>query len=116
MNEEPEKNQNVFLQDGQKKKFDPIVANKVQSEVLLGMRKLERVHDGLFIVATTNQPWSIDAALKRRFDHRIFCPLPTRSEISHLLSKLLNNEKLFHKVEFEVIQHSEGFFKTLKCP
>jgi vacuolar protein-sorting-associated protein 4 len=66
----------VCLSNGEKLRTDASMAAKIKAEILLGMRQIQRVHDGLFVVATTNRPWHLCSALRRRFDKRIFCPLP----------------------------------------
>jgi SpoVK/Ycf46/Vps4 family AAA+-type ATPase len=36
--------------------------------------------EGLLVLGATNVPWEIDSAMRRRFEKRIYIPLPERYE------------------------------------
>ena len=40
------------------------------------MQGVGKSADGVLILAATNTPWEIDAAMRRRFEKRIYIPLP----------------------------------------
>ena len=43
------------------------------------LRQLEASdHEKVFVLASTNCPWDLDAAFLRRFQQRVYIPLPDR--------------------------------------
>lgn len=48
---------------------------RIKNEFLIQM---QNIHDtgGVLVLAATNRPYDLDAALRRRFDKRIYIPLP----------------------------------------
>src|SRR5690606_4237263 len=57
--------------------------------------QIEKDDSRSLIIAATNMPESLDSALFRRFDDIIRFPLPTESDIAHLLELELNNFGFF---------------------
>ena len=52
------------------------ITNRMKTELL---RQLEASdHEKVFVLASTNCPWDLDAAFLRRFQQRVFIPLPNR--------------------------------------
>jgi vacuolar protein-sorting-associated protein 4 len=49
---------------GRKLRLDPAIASRVKEELMLAMRHVAREYDGLFVIAATDRPWAIDAALR----------------------------------------------------
>jgi vacuolar protein-sorting-associated protein 4 len=43
------------------------------------MQGVGKTHDGILVLGATNTPWNIDAAMRRRFEKRIYIPLPEDS-------------------------------------
>jgi vacuolar protein-sorting-associated protein 4 len=48
---------------------------RIKSEFLIQMTKISEKNDVL-VLAATNRPYDIDPAVRRRFDKRIYIPLP----------------------------------------
>lgn len=51
-------------------------ARRVKTEFLVQMNGVGNSMDGVLILAATNIPWSLDPAIRRRFEKRIYIPLP----------------------------------------
>lgn len=51
-------------------------ARRIKTEFLVQMQGVGKSSDGVLVLAATNTPWEIDAAMRRRFEKRIYIPLP----------------------------------------
>jgi vacuolar protein-sorting-associated protein 4 len=51
-------------------------ARRIKTEFLVQMNGIGKDMKGLLVLAATNMPWSLDPAIRRRFDKRIYIPLP----------------------------------------
>jgi vacuolar protein-sorting-associated protein 4 len=65
----------------------------------------------MLILAATNLPWELDTALRRRFEKRIYVPVPGKEERPRLIGKMLENtEHSLSKDDIEAISRElEGF-------
>lgn len=51
-------------------------SRRVLNEFLVQMQGVGKDNQGVLVLGATNTPWSIDAAMRRRFQKRIYIPLP----------------------------------------
>lgn len=51
-------------------------ARRIKTEFLVQMNGVGNDVDGILVLAATNIPWQLDAAIRRRFEKRIYIPLP----------------------------------------
>jgi len=51
-------------------------ARRVKTEFLVQMNGVGKDTDGVLVLAATNIPWQLDAAIRRRFEKRIYIALP----------------------------------------
>lgn len=51
-------------------------SKRVKTEFLVQMEGVGRDMDGVLILGATNLPWSLDSAIRRRFEKRVLIPLP----------------------------------------
>jgi vacuolar protein-sorting-associated protein 4 len=51
-------------------------ARRIKTEFLVQMNGIGKDMQGLLVLAATNMPWSLDPAIRRRFEKRIYIPLP----------------------------------------
>lgn len=51
-------------------------ARRIKTEFLVQMQGVSKGSEGLLVLAATNTPWEIDPAMRRRFEKRIYIPLP----------------------------------------
>ncbi|XP_059477621.1 vacuolar protein sorting-associated protein 4 [Neocloeon triangulifer] len=51
-------------------------ARRIKTEFLVQMQGVGNNNDGILVLGATNIPWVLDAAIRRRFEKRIYIPLP----------------------------------------
>eukprot|EP01133_Synstelium_polycarpum_P012911 gene12911-15166_t len=51
-------------------------ARRIKTEFLIQMNGVGNDSDGILVLAATNIPWGLDLAIRRRFEKRIYIPLP----------------------------------------
>jgi vacuolar protein-sorting-associated protein 4 len=88
---------------------------RIKSEFLIQMTKISERNDVL-VLAATNRPYDIDPAVRRRFDKRIYIPLPDYLARRKLFQvNLGNNEPLSKdsKIIDEFAQLTDGFFSFI---
>jgi vacuolar protein-sorting-associated protein 4 len=51
-------------------------ARRIKTEFLVQMNGVGNAMDGILVLAATNMPWALDSAIRRRFEKRIYIPLP----------------------------------------
>uniref|UniRef100_H3GA44 vesicle-fusing ATPase n=1 Tax=Phytophthora ramorum TaxID=164328 RepID=H3GA44_PHYRM len=49
---------------------------RIKNEFLVQMQGMGNNHDGVLVLGATNVPWELDPAMRRRFEKRIYIPLP----------------------------------------
>ena len=49
---------------------------RIKTEFLVQMQGVGNESDGILVLAATNIPWNLDTAVRRRFERRIYIPLP----------------------------------------
>lgn len=58
---------------------------RVKTEMLVQMQGVGTDNTGLLILAATNTPWFLDPAVRRRFEKRVYIPLPDKAARRELL-------------------------------
>eukprot|EP00299_Pterocystis_sp_00344_P011054 c509_g1_i2.p1 GENE.c509_g1_i2~~c509_g1_i2.p1 ORF type:complete len:321 (+),score=84.42 c509_g1_i2:37-999(+) len=51
-------------------------SRRIKTELLVQMQGVGTTLDGVLVLGATNVPWFIDSAVRRRFEKRIYIPLP----------------------------------------
>lgn len=51
-------------------------ARRIKTEFLVQMQGVGHDTEGILVLGATNIPWVLDAAIRRRFEKRIYIPLP----------------------------------------
>jgi len=54
-------------------------ARRIKTEFLVQMQGVGNDMDGILVLGATNIPWVLDAAIRRRFEKRIYIPLPEQN-------------------------------------
>lgn len=79
-------------------------ARRIKTEFLVQMQGVGNDNDGILVLGATNIPWVLDAAIRRRFEKRIYIPLPEEHARLEMFKLHLGNT--FHELQ-------EHDFKTL---
>lgn len=79
-----------------------------KSNELLGVGHDDK---GILVLGATNIPWGLDPAIRRRFEKRIYIPLPDLSARDYLIRKLTNKTKrtLTEEDFKEIAERTEGY-------
>jgi vacuolar protein-sorting-associated protein 4 len=59
-------------------------SRRVKTEFLVQMQGVSTHMDGLLVLGATNVPWELDPAIRRRFEKRIYIPLPDAQARSYM--------------------------------
>lgn len=86
-------------------------SKRIKTEFLVQMNGVGNSMDGVLILAATNMPWALDPALRRRFEKRIYIPLPTApARLAMLKIHLGNTPHTLTPDDFRAIsQITEGY-------
>ena len=75
---------------GQRSDNESESARRIKTEFLVQMQGVGNDNDGVLVLGATNIPWVLDAAIRRRFEKRIYIDLPEANARwgGHFLSTL----------------------------
>ncbi|OQV18968.1 Vacuolar protein sorting-associated protein 4B [Hypsibius exemplaris] len=79
---------------GQRSDTESESARRIKTEFLVQMQGVGNNTDGVLVLGATNIPWVLDAAIRRRFEKRIYIPLP--DEAARVTIFKLNMDKTPH--------------------
>ncbi|TMW57418.1 hypothetical protein Poli38472_003343 [Pythium oligandrum] len=83
---------------------------RIKTEFLVQMQGVREARSGVLVLGATNVPWELDPAIRRRFEKRIYIPLP-EEEARRVMLKihLGDTPHALKEVDFEVIaKKTEG--------
>jgi len=66
-------------------------SRRIKTEFLVQMQGVGKTHDGILVLGATNVPWEIDAAMRRRFEKRVYIPLPESYARSYMFKLHMGN-------------------------
>ncbi|KAI4372053.1 hypothetical protein MLD38_010337 [Melastoma candidum] len=85
-------------------------SRRLKTELLIQMDGLTRTDELVFVLAATNLPWELDAAMLRRLEKRILVPLPEsearRAMFEELLPPVHGEKALPYNL---LVEKTEGF-------
>mmetsp|Transcript_84271 Transcript_84271/g.272759 ORF Transcript_84271/g.272759 Transcript_84271/m.272759 type:complete len:489 (-) Transcript_84271:284-1750(-) len=86
-------------------------ARRIKTEFLAQMDGVGKSSSQILILGATNTPWDLDTAIRRRFEKRVYIPLPDAEARTRLLDLCLGNTP--HRCQQEdfarIAQRTEGF-------
>lgn len=69
---------------GQRGDGESDATRRIKTEFLVQMQGVGHDMSGVLVLGATNIPWTIDAGIRRRFEKRIYIPLPEAKARSHM--------------------------------
>ena len=87
-------------------------SRRVKSQLLTEMDGFatEAIEKRVLVIAATNFPWALDEALRRRFELRIYIPLPCQDARLALIRNAFKDLKLEEGLDLDAIAQSlEGY-------
>ena len=87
-------------------------SKKVKTEFLVQMQGVGNANDtGILVLGATNLPWALDSAIRRRFQKRIYIPLPDYEARLYLIKHKMEKEEhnLSQRDFEEIAKLSDGF-------
>ncbi|KAJ8924436.1 hypothetical protein NQ315_007232 [Exocentrus adspersus] len=85
-------------------------SRRLKTELMCQMSKLEGASN-VFLICATNCPWDLDTAFLRRFQKRLYVPLPNIAERRELFQLFTRNTPLevYRNHWSELIEKTDGF-------
>lgn len=86
-------------------------ARRVKTEFLVQMQGVGNDMDGMLVLGATNIPWCLDAAIRRRFEKRIYISLPEVGARKDMFKSNLGTtpNNLTDEDFFELAKKAEGY-------
>lgn len=80
---------------------------RIKTELLVQMQGVGNDNKNVLVLGATNTPWSLDPAVRRRFEKRIYIGLPDSEDGKLILEKKLGM-KLSDKILYEALEGLSG--------
>ncbi|KAA8519496.1 hypothetical protein F0562_013752 [Nyssa sinensis] len=85
-------------------------SRRLKTELLIQMDGLTRTDELVFVLAATNLPWELDAAMLRRLEKRILVPLPEPEARKAMFEELLPSAPGEEKLPYDLlVERTEGY-------
>ncbi|KAI3831042.1 hypothetical protein MKX03_011649 [Papaver bracteatum] len=87
------------------------VSRRIKTELLVQIQGVGNNDEKVLVLAATNTPYSLDQSIRRRFDKRIYIPLPDLKARQHMFKVHLgDNPHNLTERDFEVLaRKTDGF-------
>jgi vacuolar protein-sorting-associated protein 4 len=95
----------------ERSEHDSEAGRRIKTEFLIQMDGVGKSMDGILLLAATNIPWGLDPAVRRRFEKKIYIPLPDKeARLALLKLKTKGMPSKITEEQFEYLaQLTEGY-------
>eukprot|EP00842_Homolaphlyctis_polyrhiza_P004277 jgi/Hompol1/4850/HPOL_001650-RA len=86
-------------------------SRRIKTEFLVQMQGVGNDQNGVLVLGATNIPWQIDAAIRRRFEKRIYIPLPDLNARARMIGLNIGSTpcKMTQRDHRLLAEKTEGF-------
>eukprot|EP00052_Salpingoeca_macrocollata_P004697 m.42995 g.42995 ORF g.42995 m.42995 type:complete len:435 (-) comp14392_c0_seq1:298-1602(-) len=86
-------------------------SRRIKTEFLVQMQGVGKDMDGVLVLGATNIPWALDSAIRRRFERRIYIPLPDEVARHRLFELAVGNtpHSLTKEDFYTLAKKTEGY-------
>ncbi|KAL1328330.1 hypothetical protein HN51_038206 [Arachis hypogaea] len=85
-------------------------SRRLKTELLIQMDGLAKTDELVFVLAATNLPWELDAAMLRRLEKRILVPLPEPEARRSMFEELLPPQPDEEEIPYDLlVERTEGY-------
>ncbi|KHN28957.1 Katanin p60 ATPase-containing subunit A-like 2 [Glycine soja] len=85
-------------------------SRRLKTELLIQMDGLTKTDELVFVLAATNLPWELDAAMLRRLEKRILVPLPEPVARRAMFEELLPQQPGEESIPYDILEDkTEGY-------
>ncbi|KAL2090261.1 hypothetical protein ACEWY4_014949 [Coilia grayii] len=96
---------------GSRSENESEAARRIKTEFLVQMQGVGNDNEGILVLGATNIPWTLDSAIRRRFEKRIYIPLPEENARSIMFKLHLGSTpNELTEADFTTLGHmTEGY-------
>lgn len=86
-------------------------SRRIKTEFLVQMQGVGNDNDGILVLGASNVPWELDPAIRRRFEKRIYIPLPDlQARVAQFKIRIGKTPNALTEEDFfELGQATEGY-------
>ncbi|OMO70303.1 hypothetical protein CCACVL1_19013 [Corchorus capsularis] len=99
----------IISQRGGEGRSEHEASRRLKTELLIQMDGLTKSDELVFVLAATNLPWELDAAMLRRLEKRILVPLPEPEARKAMFEELLPEQPGEPLPYDTLVERSEGY-------